>query len=387
MNSFVLSHCSVYQQGRFAPGEILVEDGVITRIGQGVPRPAGLPEIDGGGMRAVPGFIDAHTHGAVGVDVNAADEAGLKKIAAFFASQGVTAFNASVLTDTEEQTLRCIETIKKVARQRGYGAQLLGAHLEGPFLSPQYKGAMPEWLLRAGDTDLLKRYMASAGETLRYLTVAPEVPGVAELIPYAAPRTAVALGHSGATYEQSMQAIRDGARAITHTFNGMQLFHQHAPGLMGAGLESDVWCEAICDGRHLHPGAVRMLLKCKGYGRVAAVTDSIMAAGLPDGRYRLGVNDVIVKDGDARLAVGDSRAGSTLTMHQAMLNLMRFTSRPLEAVLPLLTQNPAELLRVDRRKGRLAPGLDADIVLLDDRYRVARTFVRGDCVYQGEESQ
>ena len=383
-NSFVLTNVKLFQAGRFQVGEILVENGVIARVQPSVPRGEGVRVIDGGGLRAVPGFIDIHTHGAVGVDVNAADEAGLKKIAAFFASQGVTAFNASVLTDTEEQTLRCIETIKGVAAQRGYGAQLLGVHLEGPFLSPQYKGAMPEWLLQKGDATLLKRYMEAAGEYLRYLTVAPEVEGVAELIPLAAPRVAVALGHSGASYEQSMQAIRDGARAITHTFNGMQLFHQHAPGLMGAGLESDVWCEAICDGRHLHPGTVRMLLKCKGWRRVAAITDSIMAAGLPDGRYKLGVNDVIVTDGDARLAVGNSRAGSTLTMHQALLNLMRFTDQPLENVLPLLTQNPAELLRVDNRKGRIAPGLDADIVLLDEDCGVQCTYVRGDCVYQKE---
>ena len=162
----------------------------------------------------------------------------------------------------------------------------------------------------------------------------------------------------------------------------MQLFHQHFPGLMGAALESDIWCEAICDGRHLHPGTVRMLLKCKGWNRVAAVTDSIMAAGLPDGRYMLGVNEVIVKDGDARLAVGDSRAGSTLTMHQALLNLMSFTGRPLEEVLPLLTENPAALLRLENRKGRIAPGLDADLVLLDESCEVVQTFVRGECVYR-----
>lgn len=382
--NFVLTRVQVYQNERFQKGEILVLNGVIARAGESVPRPEGTPVIDCQGLRAVPGFIDVHTHGAVGVDVNAADEDGLKKIAVFFASQGVTAFNASVLTDTEEQTLRCIETIKAVARQRGYGAQLLGVHLEGPFLSPQYKGAMPEWLLQKGDVALMRRYMDAAGEYLRYLTVAPEVEGVSELIPLVTPRAAVAMGHSGATYEQSMQAIRDGARAVTHTFNGMLLFHQHAPGLMGAGLESDVWCEAICDGRHLHPGAVRMLLKCKGWRRVVPITDSIMAAGLPDGRYKLGVNDVIVKDGDARLAVGDTRAGSTLTMHQALLNLMRFTDQPLENVLPLLSRNPAELLRIDGRKGRIAPGLDADIVLLNDQCEVVRTYVRGDCVYQRE---
>lgn len=216
---------------------------------------------------------------------------------------------------------------------------------------------------------------------MRYLTVSPEVEGVPEMIAQVKDEVPVAIGHSGADYATAMEAIRLGARCATHTFNAMRLFHQHEPAIMGAVMESDVWCEAICDGRHLHPASVRLLLKCKGWDRVMAVTDSIMAAGLPDGNYRLGVNDVIVKDGDAKLADTGTRAGSTLTMIQALRNLIRFTGHPLEDVLPLLSENPAAALRLDDRKGRIQSGLDADLVLLGEKLEVAMTIVGGQTVY------
>ena len=378
----LLTNAKVYLNGRFEKKELLWRDGVIRQIGQALPRPEGVQVLDGNGLCAVPGFIDVHTHGAAGVDVNAADEQGLRTIAAFFASRGVTAWNASVLTDTREQTLLAIGRVRQVCAQRGCGAQLLGVHLEGPFLSPAHKGAMPEWLLQKGSPELARCYADAAGEALRYITLAPEVEGVEALIPFFQERAAVALGHSGAGYEQSMRAIAGGARAATHMFNGMQPLHHRDPGLIGAALESDIYCEAICDGRHLHPGTVRMLLKCKGWNRVVAITDSIMAAGLPDGQYRLGVNDVTVRGDDAFLADGNTRAGSTLTMDKALKNLMAFTGQPMERVLPLLTENPARLLRVDGQKGRLAEGMDADIALLDEDCCVRATYVQGECVYR-----
>ena len=221
------------------------------------------------------------------------------------------------------------------------GAAVLGIHLEGPFLSPQYKGAMPESLLRKGDAGWVRRCQQQAGGRIRYITVAPEVEGVPELIRALHDEIPIAIGHSGADYATARQAIADGARACTHTFNGMRLFHQHEPAIMGAVLASpDVYCEAICDGRHLHPGTVEMLLRCKGLDRVVAITDSIQAAGLPDGNYKLGVNDVVVKDGDAQLANGGGRAGSTLTMDRALRNLTKFTSFTLEQLIPLLTEKP-----------------------------------------------
>ena len=178
----------------------------------------------------------------------------------------MTAFNASVLTDTPETTEKCLGAIANVMSDRGMGAQLLGAHLEGPFLAKEYKGAMPEALLREGDEKLLRAYQNRFPGVIRYITVSPEVPGVVDMIGKISQDVTVAIGHSGADYDTSMEAIRRGARCVTHTFNAMRLFHQHQPAIMGAALESDCWCEAICDGRHLHPGTVRMLLKCQGLG-------------------------------------------------------------------------------------------------------------------------
>ena len=183
----------------------------------------------------------------------------------------------------------------------------------------------------------------------------------------------------GADYDTSWKAINNGAECCTHTFNAMKLLHQHFPAIMGAALESDIYCEAICDGRHLHPGTVRLLLKVKGLDKVVAITDSIMAAGLPDGRYKLGVNDVIVEDGDAKLENG-VRAGSTLTQNVALKNLLAFTGKRLEEILPLLSENPARLIKVYDKKGSIADGKDADIVLLDAENDIADVFVGGNLI-------
>lgn len=381
MESLVLRNALVYRGHGFVPGDVLCAGGTIAAIGTDLPAP-GARELDCEGRMLAPGFIDAHTHGAYGVDVNAATAEDLGRIAAFFASQGTTSWQASVLTDTQEQTLWCLEQIARAMKAEGRGAQLLGAHLEGPFLAPEYKGAMPESLLRKGDAALLRRYQHAFPGVVKYLTVSPEVEGVPEMIAEVAEDVVVAIGHSGADYAAAMRAIHSGARCVTHTFNAMRLFHQHEPAIMGAALESDAWCEAICDGRHLHPASIRLLLKCKGWDRVIAVTDSIMAAGLPDGQYKLGVNDVTVVDGDAKLTTTGTRAGSTLTTGQALKNLVAFTGHPVEDVLPLLTINVARALRIEDQKGSIDPGKDADFVLLDQRLNVRSTVVGGVCVYR-----
>ena len=215
---------------------------------------------------------------------------------------------------------------------------------------------MPEHLLRQGDAGLLRSYQEQAEGGIRYLTVSPEVEGTVDMIPAARELGIVtAIGHSGADYDTAMSAIAAGAQAATHTFNAMLLLHQHRPAILGAVLESDVYCEAICDGRHLHPGIVRLLLKVKGLDRVVAITDSIMAAGLPDGKYHLGVNEVVVEDGDAKLASDGTRAGSTLTQ-DAALKKPAGLDRPSagRTSSPLLTENPARLAGVFQRKGSIA---------------------------------
>lgn len=384
MEQFVITNALVYTGHRFVPREVYVEEGRVAQLAEKVNAPAGCPRLDLGGKRLVPGFIDIHTHGAAGVDVNAATADQLNgTIGRFFASQGTTGWLCSVLTDTPEQTLWCLDQAKAAMKEEGAWAQLLGVHLEGPFLASQYKGAMPEHLLQKGSAELFAKYEAAGEGAIKYMTVSPEVEGVPAMVRDIAARVKVAIGHSGAEYDAAMECIANGAVSATHTFNAMRLFHQHQPAIMGAVLESDVYCEAICDGRHLHPASVRLLLKCKGWDRVVAVTDSIMAAGLPDGNYKLGVNDVVVEDGDAKLASDGTRAGSTLTTGQALKNLVKFTGEGPEKVLPLLTENPADLLGLPR-KGRIAPGCDADFVVLGGDLTVLRTIVGGRTVYTAE---
>ena len=367
----------VYADRRFQERTVAIEDGKLRLLPPDAPVSGEV--YDAAGRRIVPGFIDVHTHGAVGVDVNGASADDLEKIGRFFAKNGTTAFLASVLTDTVEQTQWCIDQYKAWRDAGRTGAELLGIHLEGPFLAPAYKGAMPEHLLQKGNAALLRSYQERAEGGIRYLTVSPEVAGAIDLIPAARELGIVtAIGHSGADYETAMSAISAGAAAGTHVFNAMQLLHQHRPAILGAVLESDVYCEMICDGRHLHPAIVRLMLKVKGTDRVVAITDSIMAAGLPDGKYHLGVNEVIVEGGDAKLASDGTRAGSTLTQDAALKNLLAFTGKPLEELIPLLTENPAKLIGVFDRKGSIADGKDADLVVLDEENTVVDVFVRGE---------
>jgi len=381
VNSLFLRNGRIYQGRSFVPADLLVVDGRIEAVGPQLACPADAEVLELNGACVAPGFIDLHTHGGNGIDVNAADAAQLNEIGAFFARHGVTGWQCSVLTDTEEQTLWCIGQAQQAMQQPGDHARLLGVHLEGPFLAPAYKGAMPEHLLQPGNAQLVRRYLTAAPGVVKYITVSPEVEGVPEMIAEIADQVKVAIGHSGADYDTACRAIENGAAAATHTFNAMRLLHQHEPAIMGAVLESDIYCEAICDGRHLHPGTVRFLLKCKGLDRVVAITDSIQAAGLPDGHYKLGVNDVVVVDGDAKLVSNGSRAGSTLTMDTALVNLMKFTGRPAEELLPLMTENPARLLELYDRKGSIAPGKDADLVVLGADWQVLHTIVDGKIVY------
>lgn len=369
----------IYVEHEFRRGILGIHDGMIHLYPEHESLPAGAEILDAKGMKIVPGFIDIHTHGAVGIDVNGATADDLEKIGCFFAGNGTTSWLASVLTDTKEQTEWCIRQYRRYRDTERRGAGLLGIHLEGPFLAAEYKGAMPEELLRKGDEKLAEWYQTLAEGDIRYMTVSPEVEGVIPMIPALKEQgIVVAMGHSGADYATAMQAVEGGVQAATHTGNAMRLLHQHEPAVWGAALESDIYCEIICDGKHLHPGTVRLIIKTKGTDRVVAITDSIMAAGLPDGSYHLGVNKVVVENGDAKLASDGTRAGSTLTQNQALKNLLAYTGLPLEQVLPMLTENPAKLIGVYDRKGSIAEGKDADLVLLDENNEIADVIIGGE---------
>lgn len=377
MTKTYLVNGRVYIGRCFEDKTLCMEDGKLTVLEAGCDTSDGVA-FDAQGLKVVPGFIDTHTHGAVGVDVNGATAEDLEKISCFMASRGTTAWQCSVLTDTREQTEWCIEQFKRHETMEHNGAELVGIHLEGPFLAKEYKGAMPEHLLKSNDIGLVRHYQELAEGKIRYITISPELEGVQEMIPTLKELgIVVGIGHSGADYAQAMDAIALGATVGTHVGNAMRLFHQHEPAIFGAIMESDVYCETICDGRHLAPGSVRMYAKCKGLDRIVAITDSIMAAGLPDGNYHLGVNDVVVIDGDAKLASNGTRAGSTLTQDVALKNMLKWLPNTLEEIIPTLTENPAREMHLWDRKGSISDGKDADLVLLDGQADVIHVFARG----------
>lgn len=377
MSKTYLVNGQVYLGRRFRPATVCMEDGKLRVLESPCPTSDG-EVFDAAGLKLVPGFIDTHTHGAVGVDVNGATAEDLEKISIFMASKGTTAWQCSILTDTREQTEWCIGEFLRHEKMEHNGADLVGIHLEGPFLAKEYKGAMPEHLLKKNDIPLVRHYQQLAGGKINYITISPELEGVQEMIPTLRELgIVVGIGHSGATYDQAMGAIAQGATVGTHVGNAMRLFHQHEPAIFGAILESDVYCETICDGRHLAPGSVRMYCKCKGLDRIVAITDSIMAAGLPDGDYHLGVNEVVVERGDAKLKSNGTRAGSTLTLDVALKNMLKWLPYTLEEILPTLSENPAKEMGLWDRKGSIETGKDADIVLLDENNDVVHVFARG----------
>ncbi|OLN30791.1 N-acetylglucosamine-6-phosphate deacetylase [Desulfosporosinus metallidurans] len=385
MEDLLIENGEVLVDGRFEKVNILVKNGKITSLARIDSDCKTCNVLNASDKKIVPGFIDIHTHGGYGVDVNNATTADLLKLSRFFAAQGTTGWLASIVTDTYEQTTWCIGQIRQAMEEANDGAQILGIHLEGPFLSSDYKGSMQGALLRKADSSLFDNYQKAAKGLIKYITVSPEVDGAPEFIKEVSGRgVIVSIGHSGADYDTARHCIRNGAASATHTFNAMSLLHHHSPGICGAVLEMDVFCEAICDGIHLHPGIIRLLLKTKGIDKVIAVTDSIMAAGMPDGLYNLGASSVKVTGGDAKLISDGTRAGSTLTTSVALRNLVDYTGRNLEEVIMLLTANPASLLRIDSHKGSVMVGKDADFVLLDEFLRIDTTVVGGRVVFENK---
>lgn len=384
MSTVRYTGAKVLYQGIFQPLDLWVKSGQIKRIA-----PADVPHqpdericSDYQGYFLLPGLLDVHCHGGKGIDINSATQADYTTLSEFFASHGVTGFLASILTDTQAQTEACIREVVKALQEPLPGASLLGIHLEGPFLNELFKGAMPAHLLRSGDLALIERYQQLAGGAIRYLTLAPEVGQNMALIPALRELgIVVALGHSNATCAQTRQAIDAGAQAVTHLMNAMRPIHQHEIGIAGATLLDDrVYAETICDGLHLKPETVALIEHNKGLQKMLAITDCIMATGLPDGEYHLGVNAVVVEAGDAKLKDSGVRAGSTLTLDRALRNLCQFTGHALEKAVQALTANQADLFGWADR-GYLMPGRRADFVVMDESLEVVATYVEGRCCY------
>lgn len=329
----------------------------------------------------LPGFIDIHTHGGRGVDFNSADAVALEVARDFFVSQGVTTFLPTVHTDTEETMLRSVLSIVKAKNNLGV-SQIFGIHLEGPFLSPAYCPEAERPLLQPCSYPLFKRLQDASGGSIRLLTLAPELEGAAALTrKLSMEGVRVSMGHTGASYDDAVAAIEAGAMSCTHAFHRMSGIDGQNPSVLAAVLESDLYCEVVCDGVQIAPSLLRLLLKAKGKNRIIAVTDSIMASGMEEGLYQTGVGDVVVRGGEALTLNGSTRVGSMLTGVQALQRIMEFGNMTMSQAVPLLSENPARLLGVYHQKGSLDVGKDADFFVMDKNYNILTTFSQGEIVY------
>ncbi|MCC7355244.1 MAG: N-acetylglucosamine-6-phosphate deacetylase [Anaerolineae bacterium] len=364
-------------------GAILVEGGRIASIGRRDDFGT-LPDaeiMDATGHWVAPGYVDVHVHGAVGRDMMEGTAEAISTAATFFARHGTTAFLPTSITDSPEAIGRFLGAVVEAQRRGTGGAQVLGAHVEGPYINPKMSGAQPTEFIRPADRQEYERWFASG--VVRLITLAPEIPENRALIPYALQHGAVvSIGHSAATYQETMAAVGLGVNHATHTFNAMSGLHHRDPGTVGAVLYADkVYAELIADTVHVHPAAMAILVRAKGSGRTVLVTDAMAAAGLGDGDYPLGAHVTYVRNSIARVANG-SLAGSLLTMDQAVKNIVRETGSTLAQAVERASLTPARSIDVADCKGSLEPGKDADVLLLDKDLNVTLTMVRGEIVYR-----
>jgi len=369
--------------GELHDAGILVRDGVIEAV---APRysltlPDGAQEIVAKDKIAAPGFVDVHIHGAAGHDVMEGTEEALSAIASSIGSHGTTSFVATTVTANPDAICKSSEGIARyiaVQHEKSIrGAEVLGVHFEGPFISPIRRGVHPPEWLKLPSADLLEKFVEAAHGNALILTIAPELLGAMPCIDTARKSgMVVGIGHTDATYEQTRAAMARGAHHAIHTYNAMRPFSHRDAGVIGAVLTSpDITAELIADGVHVDETAMRLLLQAKGAGGVVLISDGISATGMPDGNYQLGGFEVTVSGGICRNSEG-KLAGSTLTLDRALRNIVGLGAS-LHDALQMLTLNPAKLLGIEHKKGVLRESADADIVLLNEGLEVTQVYARG----------
>ncbi|MBR2696972.1 MAG: N-acetylglucosamine-6-phosphate deacetylase [Clostridia bacterium] len=360
-------------------GKVLLFDDSIRALADDVP--AGAKVIDAAGGYVSPGLIDVHCHGFMGWDASHGSLDELRRMSRRAAQTGVTAWLPTTMTLDWPVLERCFAAIRRAQADSlspdWRGAQVLGAHAEGPFISPKRKGAQAESAILRPDAAKLRPWV----DVIRLLTLAPELDGAADCIRDARQMgIAVSMGHTDATYEEAMAGIEAGITHATHTFNAMSPLNHREPGAVGAALNDDrVYCELICDTFHVHPALFRLMARQKP-DRLVLITDSIASAGLPDGPHDQMGATVIVDGIRCRFPDG-TIAGSALTLDRAVRNFQKYTHLPLWQVVNMASLCPAMSIGVDARKGSLDPGKDADILITDPDFNVRATYARGTRVF------
>jgi N-acetylglucosamine-6-phosphate deacetylase len=362
-----------------------IEDGLIAAIftRKGAELPGGARVLEFPGATLAPAFFDVHFHGAKNHDVMEATPEALAAIGSFLASRGTASYLATTVTAPLDATLKALAGLAKLLAEPPVPGQArpIGIHLEGPFLSHIKRGVQPAAYLLEPDIAVFDRLFEAAEGWARLMTLAPELPGAAELAAHATARgVRVSLGHSNATAAEARAAIAAGAVSATHTFNAMRPLDHREPGILGTVLTCDaLFAELICDGVHTAPELVKLWWRAKGPERALLVTDAMSAAGMPDGEYQLGGFAVQVTGGRA-MAEG-VLAGSLLTQDRALSNFLAFTGATVEQGLRLLTANPAAMTGLGDKAGSVAVGMPANLVAVDEAGKLVGSVVHGKAAF------
>ncbi|WP_421672628.1 N-acetylglucosamine-6-phosphate deacetylase [Raoultella terrigena] len=360
------------EQGWLADHQLRIEAGVITAV---EPVPAGVTARDADLL--CPAYIDIHVHGGAGFDVMDEAPDALDRLAIHKAREGVGAWLPTTVTAPLPTIHGALERIARRVLAGGPGALVLGSYLEGPYFTPQNKGAHPPELFRELDIAELDTLIARSRQTLRVVALAPEKPGAIAAIHHLKRQgVRVMLGHSAATYEQTCAAFAAGADGLVHCYNGMSGLHHREPGMVGAGFTTpQAWLELIADGHHVHPAAMRLCSCCAGQ-RIVLITDAMQAAGMADGRYSLCGEAVEMRGGIVRTASG-GLAGSTLSLDAAVRNMVELAGAPPEDAIHMASLHPARLLGIDDRLGSLRTGKCANVIALNDGLHLQKIWIQG----------
>ena len=375
----LLKNCNIIFLDKIEKGSLLIENGIIKEINPSETNDSN--SIDCNGLYVSPGFVDVHIHGAGGHDTMDGTFEAINEIAKTICKYGTTSFTATTMTMSTNDILKSMTSIKKAKLEGTDGAIVLGAHLEGPFISPSAIGAQNPNFLIAPSFENFKSMTGDAMDSVVSITMAPEVAGAKELASQLTDMgIRCSIGHTKATYEEAIEGIKCGFCHSTHLFNAMTGFTHREPGVVGATFESDITTETISDGIHISYPSLRIAYKQKGIDKTLLVTDAMCACGMPDGTYALGGQPVIVKNGAARLENG-ALAGSVLTLNKAVKNILDNSEYKLYEIIKMASYNGAKFCKVDDKKGQIKENFDADLVIFDENIDVKMTIVGGKIVY------
>ena len=361
---------------------VLIENGTITQLGQIDSSATCDNTLDAQGRIIAPGFIDVHIQGAGGADILDATPEALKVISRTCARFGTTSFLATTVFKPDRKNQHLTIAAQYVNRDLG-GANLLGIHLEGPFISLEKKGMVLPQSICPPSLKVLDKIMDIANGRLKMMTIAPESPDGLQIIRRLVNSKVIAsFGHSNATYEQTLDGFNAGISHVTHLFNAMPSVHHRSPGPLIAIFQTrHITTQLICDGVHIHPAVLKFAFETLGPNRIIPITDGMQALGLGDGKYRYNGIEYESENGTARYKDG-TLIGTALGLNQLLKRFITFTDCPFDVAVKTVTQNPAGLLGLEDKKGSIAPGKDADLVLLDPDCLVQTTIVAGKIVFQ-----